>query len=757
MSLDPRALHRLTTVAEVETIIGHPPAVVLAKELDHLDAGCEEVLAHSPVAGIGYLTGPDAHPVTTYIGGTAGFAEVLNPNKISIAIPDGYDPPLQKTGISLVFLLPGVGEVLRLNGRVLRSGLSVEICVEQAFVHCAKAIRRSNLWHTTTPDDTANHIPTDSAIESGGPTTLDDPVVATWFATSPFLVVSTWAGDLSSDTSPRGDNPGFVQILDANTIAIPDRKGNKRADTFHNLVENDHISLAMLVPGRNTVMHLRGAAYMSDEPALLATMEFKGASAHAALVIRVAHVELRDNNAIRTSDMWHAPKPPAGEMPNLTALAAQHVVIMSNRTKRRSPLGAVFGLLAKYPRLAKAVADLTYKSELAGEGYPVPASPQETSSPNIIRDRARGGWFGQFLAFLRSTARNSTATAVGLQDVTVAAVICETSSATTLVLEDPTGATFEFKAGQFFTIAARVGKRTIRRAYSASCAPGDQRLAITVKQVAGGSFSTHLNSKIKRGDTLQILGPSGSFCISDPSSAPRQLVLIAAGSGITPIMSILRTMMAETSDGRVVLIYGNRTERDIIFADALAELCAAHPDRLIVRHVLSQPSPAWTGATGRLDQQVLQRELSGLAVTPHAHFYLCGPEGAMNGARSVLIDSGVDEERIHRERFIGAIDRLPVAGFAPRPMVVVDSRGEQLADVEVQPGTSLLQAGLAAGLSMPYSCTVGTCGDCKMKLIEGEVVMGEPNCLSPEQRAAGFILTCIGQPRAAVCIEIEDE
>lgn len=129
----------------------------------------------------------------------------------------------------------------------------------------------------------------------------------------------------------------------------------------------------------------------------------------------------------------------------------------------------------------------------------------------------------------------------------------------------------------------------------------------------------------------------------------------------------------------------------------------------------------------------------------------------MDGARGVLIDRGVEESRIHRERFVRAVDELNVVGFTPQTMAVVDSGSEQLASVEVKPGTSLLQAGLAAGLSMPYSCTVGNCGDCMVKLIEGEVAMGEPNCLSPEQRADGFILTCIGQPRSAVRIEIGDE
>jgi ferredoxin-NADP reductase/predicted pyridoxine 5'-phosphate oxidase superfamily flavin-nucleotide-binding protein len=754
VSIDTRALHRLTTVDDVEAIIGRPPGVVLAKELDHLDDGCEAILAHSPVAGIGYLTAPGFQPVSTYIGGAAGFARVLAPNKISVPLPIGDDPPLKGTGMSFVFLLPGVGEVLRLNGRVLRSSLSVEISVEQAFIHCAKAIHRSGLWRTVEAevDDTA------SEIAPAGPTTLMDPVVVSCLLESTFLVVSTWAGDWSSDTSPRGDNAGFVQILNANTIAIPDRKGNKRADTFHNLIEDDRIALAVLVPGRSVVLHVRGTAYMSNEPELLATMELKGARPHAALVVDVANVELRTNAAISGSSFWELPAHATDEMPNMMALAAQHVVIMANRAQSRSALGYAFGLLARYPRLAKALADFTFKAELQREGYPGPDSHPELGSPLVTSDRgSSGGWFGRFLARLRSTGRGRTAAADStLREVTVVEVIRETPGATTLVFEDPKGATFDFKAGQFFTVSARVGTRTHRRAYSASCAPGGHRLAITVKQVADGTFSSHLHKTVKVGDRLDILGPSGAFCIPEPAAAPRDLVLIAAGSGITPIMSILRTMMIETTDSRVALIYGNRSERDIIFADALTDLCAAYPGRLAVRHVLSRPSPSWTGLTGRLDPQLLRRELDSLSIAPSSHYYICGPEGLMDSARTVLVDSGVDPSRIHRERFIRAIDDLDVAGFGPQPLVV-DAAGGQLASVTVEAGTTLLQAGLSAGLPMPYSCTVGNCGDCMVKLLDGDVAMGEPNCLEPEQRANGYILACIARPRSAVRIEIEDD
>ncbi|AKS36203.1 2Fe-2S iron-sulfur cluster-binding protein [Mycolicibacterium goodii] len=753
MRTDAHPPHRLTTVGEVEAIIGSPPAVVLAKELDHLDEGCREILAHSPIAGVGYLVGPGDRPVSTFVGGAAGFADVLDLNRIAVPIPDGEDLPRPNTGISFVFLLPGVGEVLRLNGRVLRSVAMVEVYVTQAFVHCAKAIHRSALWDNPEPGKVGLGAPPND----GEPRTLADPATAQFLAACPFLVVSTWAADQSADTSPRGDDCGFVQILDANTIAIPDRKGNKRSDTFHNLVENDLISLAAIVPGCDIALHLHGTGYMSDDAELLATMATRGASPpHAALIVTVTAVELRSNAALLKSKLWQIASR-SDEMPDMMAVASRHVAITTSRSNGTSPLGVTFSLLAKYPRLARAITDFVYKSELKTEGFALPRESPELFVPRRIGScGVAAGVLRRVLARLPDVRHRGRDAAVGLRDVRVVEVIRETNTATTVVFEDPAGAAFDFKPGQFFTISARIGERTVRRAYSASSVPGSQRCAITVKQVADGVMSTYLNTKVNPGARLQLRGPSGSFCIPSPTSAPKDLVLLAAGSGITPVMSILRTTLAETSDSRVTLIYGNRTEEDIIFADSLADLCSRHLGRLVVRHFLTRPSAGWTGGTGRLNQQVLQRELESLNVAEDAHYYMCGPYNMMDDARAALTEAGIDEGRIHQERFVQAIDTIDVGEVEPQTMSV-ESDGLQMATITVEPGKTLLQAGLDAKLPMPYSCTVGNCGDCMVKLLDGEVSLAQPNCLTSQQRAAGYTLTCIGRPRSSVRIEIIDD
>ncbi|MET0495815.1 MAG: iron-sulfur cluster-binding domain-containing protein [Actinoplanes sp.] len=192
----------------------------------------------------------------------------------------------------------------------------------------------------------------------------------------------------------------------------------------------------------------------------------------------------------------------------------------------------------------------------------------------------------------------------------------------------------------------------MRRAYSASSAPGSSRLEVTVKHVDGGRFTTHVHRTLRAGDRLAVRGPSGSF--HTEAQPPEQIVLVAAGSGITPMMSMIRARR-----GRVALLYSSRSEQEIIFAGELARLAQDDPDRLSVTHVL-------TGRDGRLD------------------------------------------------------------------------------------------AGLAAGLPMPYSCTVGNCGDCMVRLRTGEVTQNEPNCLTPQQKADGYVLACVGCPLSKVTLDVTE-
>ena len=331
-------------------------------------------------------------------------------------------------------------------------------------------------------------------------------------------------------------------------------------------------------------------------------------------------------------------------------------------------------------------------------------------------------------------------------EVRVAEVRRETPSAVTLVLEDAEGrGSFDFRPGQFFTLVTNIDGRPVRRAYSASSASGASRLEVTVKQVEGGRFSTHVHQHLVAGDRLSVRGPSGAFHV-DPA-ATHDVVLIAAGSGVTPVMSMIRTLLARQAAGRIALLYSNRCAEEVIFATGLLRLAEENPERLSVTHVLTRDR-------GRLDRAGVRDWLTELRPSDDARFYLCGPEALMDTATGALAELGVPDDRVHRECYTSGADIIATT-TAPREMVVEDGTHE-VGRVVVEPGQTLLDAGIAAGLPMPYSCTVGNCGDCMVRLRGGEVAMNGPNCLTPQQKADGYVLTCVGCPLTAVTLDIAE-
>ncbi len=708
------ALRRMTTVDEVEATLGQPPSMVALKQISALDEGCRTVLAHCPLAGFGYRDA-DGVSRTTFIGGTAGFVRVHSPTRISFTLPGGaaHGP------VSFVFLLPGVGETLRVNGSVAkRKGAETFVDIAEAYVHCAQAVIRSRLWQPPAPAAPA------AGVEGDGP--LRGPGVADFLAAAPFLVLSTWDASGGSDTSPRGDWQTVARILDGRTIAIADRKGNKRADSLHNLLQDDRLSFAALVPGRTGVLHVSGRGSITDDPVLLGTMALRGTSPHAALLIDVEHAEVTAVDAVARSRVWTAAAHlRRGAAPDLMVLAGDHLAA-NLAAAEKGPLARVLKAVAGIPglsRLLRAVMNRAYRSGLLKEGY---------------EDVEVGKWSDRRGA--EPVVENP------LREVRIAEVRRETPSAVTLVLEDAERpGSFDFHPGQFFTLVADVDGRPVRRAYSASSAPGAPRLEITVKRVEGGRFSTHVHRNLRAGDRLSVRGPSGAFH-ADPAAA-HEVVLVAAGSGATPMMSMIRTLLAAPAAGRISLLCSNRGEEEVIFADDLRRLEAENPERLSVTHVL-------TRERGRLDAAGVRGWLTGLRPSDDARYYLCGPEALMNAVQGVLAELGVPDDHVHRERYLSGADTTAEA-TAPQEMVVEDGAHE-VGSVVVEPGQTLLDAGLAAGLPMPYSCTVGNCGDCMVKLRGGEVAMNGPNCLTPRQEADGYVLTCVGCPMSKVTLDIAE-
>lgn len=465
-------------------------------------------------------------------------------------------------------------------------------------------------------------------------------------------------------------------------------------------------------------------------------MALRGMPPHAALLIDVEHAEVTGNDAVARAQLW---TPGAhlvpGAVPDLMALAGEHLAANSSGAQGGPPgsLLKVVGAIPGLTRLLRLVMNRVYGRTLRKEGYEGIEHVASHERRGILR------------RLLRHTSPDRT-TGNPVREVRIAEVRRQTPSAVTLVLEDAGDhrRPFDFVPGQYFTLVADVGGRPVRRTYSASSPPGAARLEVTVKHVQGGRFSTHVHRTLRAGDRLAVRGPSGSFHTGP--HLPAEMVMIAAGSGVTPMMSMIRAWLAgRTGHGRIALLYSSRSEDEIIFADELARLEKDNPGLLSVTHVL-------TRRDGRLDATGIRRWVTGLSPSRDAHYYVCGPEPLMEVVRGVVADLGIPAPRVHDEHFTSGVD-AGTGTTAPQEMTIVEE-GRPVGVVTVEPGQTLLDAGLAAGLPMPYSCTIGNCGECMVKLRAGEVAQPEPNCLTPQHKADGYVLTCVGCPLSRVTLDI---
>lgn len=340
------------------------------------------------------------------------------------------------------------------------------------------------------------------------------------------------------------------------------------------------------------------------------------------------------------------------------------------------------------------------------------------------------------------------------RSVRIAKVVRETADAVSLELAFENGAP-TFHSGQFMTLVVTVDGVTLRRAYSIHTAPHEGRVSVCVKRVKDGKVSNFLVDHAKEGDVLQVLGPSGSFGLAPELPAPNRVVLIGGGSGITPLASIAKTLLATDGASKITLLFGNRTLDDVVFRDALEQLAKDNPERFELRHVLESPPDGWLGAVGRLDLETCEKELARIDALESAEIFLCGPEGMMDAARASLVARGIAEARIHEERFSSPGQRVEKAPTTPQPITVKKS-GKTLS-VIATPGQTLLEAGLAAKIEMPYSCAMGGCAACKVKLVSGEVTSDEPNCLTRQERTEGWVLACVSRACSPVTLEVPED
>jgi ring-1,2-phenylacetyl-CoA epoxidase subunit PaaE len=333
--------------------------------------------------------------------------------------------------------------------------------------------------------------------------------------------------------------------------------------------------------------------------------------------------------------------------------------------------------------------------------------------------------------------------------------IDETADAFTLVLREPSGAPFSFDAGQFLTLHVSIDGVIHKRAYSLCSVPGEVTAAITIKRIAGGLVSEHLHRSARAGASIDVLGPSGHF-VASPSSEPRRLVFFAGGSGITPVIALLETALLREPTANVTLVYGNRARADVIFFSRLASLVARHGDRLSLIHVWEEGGER----TGRLDEPTVAGLLEELALHGEsAEHFVCGPLPMMDAVQKVLLARGVDPRRIHQERFQSPGVLTVGRPLPTEPVIVTLSwRGEgrrgQQVPLTVLPNQTVLEAALANGVSLPFSCSMGGCAACACSLVEGEMALEEPNCLTDAERQDRKVLTCVGRPLGPVTLEV---
>lgn len=373
----------------------------------------------------------------------------------------------------------------------------------------------------------------------------------------------------------------------------------------------------------------------------------------------------------------------------------------------------------------------------------------------------------------------------------VAEITKETADTITLHLEQPTQERITYIPGQFLTLILPIKGSKVRRSYSLSSTTEEPHLSVTVKRVPGGLVSNYLLDNARVGQEIEIMAPLGNFNLPPDASQKRHIYLFGAGSGITPLMSMLKAVLTNEPQSRVTLVYGSRNEESVIFKDQLQKLEEQYPNRLAVEHVFSQPKSGQQGGgfgkllgglfgkkaaaqpsenvhkhTGRLNRSMILRILEERKAPEFTEelYYMCGPDGMMQEVQAALQMLKVPAEKIFKESFVTATAGAEEPNKGQTSVADSDEITTQTVtliyegteyQVDVKPDTTILEAGLKADIDLPYSCQAGLCTACRGKAISGKVHLDEREGLSDTEIEQGYVLCCVGHPLTPdVVIEI---
>lgn len=339
-------------------------------------------------------------------------------------------------------------------------------------------------------------------------------------------------------------------------------------------------------------------------------------------------------------------------------------------------------------------------------------------------------------------------------DLTVKEIVQETKDAISIVFHHPSEGNIVYKSGQFLTLIVPVQGKEVRRAYSLCTSPFvDDDLAVTVKRVDNGLMSNWLPDNLKAGLKVKVMEPMGQFTTEYNKSNKRHIILFAGGSGITPMMSIIKSILTQEPDSICSLIYCNRDVDSIIFRNEFDKLQTTYEGRLHVIHILDNAPMNWQGYSGLLNHDMLTKLFErvpdwGIEKTT---YLMCGPEGMMKNVDTLLEARHIPKDKIFKESFVqGTIDKdvkkEPVGADELKSHVVTIRYDGQEYKVTVPPNKAILETALDQGIDLPYSCQSGLCTACRGKALSGKVKLDEEEGLSQSERAEGYVLTCVGHP-----------